>query len=347
MTYIITLFKRNYLFMLILTAVLVIFYILQSPRLGTGEPILSEFTSHVITIALINVLMAVSLNLVNGFTGQLSLGHGGFMCIGAYIAALTTKVILPVEGVYSYPVFFLALLLGGLVAGVVGYLIGLPTLRLKGDYLAIVTLGFGEVIRSLMVISDDISKGLAKLHLTYLSKVILEIGGPRGITGIKDLTVLPVCLVIVVIGVVFMRNLIYSSYGRAFRSIAEDEIASETMGVNTTRYKTLAFAVSAFWAGVGGGLLAHKLLFISPNNFTFMKSIEYLIYVYAGGMGSITGSIFAALGLTSILEFARTLNLDQWRLIFYPLLLIFLMLRRPEGIMGNRELPFIIPKEYR
>ncbi|MBN1232402.1 MAG: branched-chain amino acid ABC transporter permease [Candidatus Coatesbacteria bacterium] len=347
MNYFITLIKRNWLFFIIMTAVLIFMNILQTPQKSTGEPILSEFISHIITIALINVLMAVSLNLVNGFTGQLSLGHGGFMCIGAYSASMITKIILPASGNAGWLVFILALIIGGITSGLIGYLIGLPTLRLKGDYLAIVTLGFSEVIRSIMVISDDIANVLNSIGLVSISNVIKEIGGPRGITGIDERSILPVVLIIVAIGIIMMRNLIYSSFGRAFQSISEDEIASETMGINTTKYKTMAFSISAFWAGVGGGLLAHKLLFISPNNFTFLKSIEYLIYVYAGGIGSISGSILSAMGLTCVLEFTRTLNLDEWRFVFYALLLIVLMLKKPAGLMGNKEFRFMIPREYR
>jgi len=141
-----------------------------------------------------------------------------------------------------------------------------------------------------------------------------------------------------------MRNFIYSTHGRACLSIRENDVAAETMGIDTTRYKIIAFSLSAFFAGVGGGLFAHVLRFIHPDNFSFIKSIDYLIFLYAGGMGSITGSILAATGLTILPEFLRIINFQQWRMVIYPLLLIILMLRKPSGIFGNREFSFLIPK---
>jgi len=150
--------------------------------------------------------------------------------------------------------------------------------------------------------------------------------------------------VIAILSVIIMRNFIYSTHGRACLSIKEDELAAEAMGVNTTHYKIIAFSLSAFFAGVGGGLFAHVLRFIHPDNFSFIKSIDYLIYLYAGGMGSITGSILAATGLTILPEFLRVLNFQQWRLVVYPLLLVILMLRKPDCIFGNREFHFLVPK---
>ncbi|MCG2821492.1 MAG: branched-chain amino acid ABC transporter permease, partial [Candidatus Atribacteria bacterium] len=240
--------------------------------------------------------------------------------------------------------FIFSLIIGGLMAAIAGYLIGLPTLKLKGDYLAIVTLAFGEIVRSIVRASDEIAAFLNRIGLINFSETIDKISGPRGLSTIPALSKFWLVYVISILSVVIMRNFIYSTHGRACLSIRENEVAAETMGINTTRYKIIAFSLSAFFAGVGGGLFAHVLRFIHPDNFSFIKSIDYLIYLYAGGMGSITGSILAATGLTILPEFLRVINFQQWRMVIYPLLLVILMLRKPDGIFGNREFSFLVPK---
>jgi len=340
------LLKKYYKFIFITVAV----YLLIEMMNGTIPilpRILTRYYMQVLTFALINIIMTVSLNLINGFTGQLSIGHAGFMCIGAYTSAYFTTILFKASNMAYFPqlvLFVCSLMMGGFIAAIAGIIIGLPTLRLKGDYLAIVTLAFGEVIRSIIRASDEIAAFLSQIGLVKFSETINKINGPRGLSTIPALSKFWLVYVIAIISVIIMRNFIYSTHGRACLSIREDELASETMGVNTTHYKIIAFSLSAFFAGVGGGLFAHVLRFIHPDNFSFIKSIDYLIYLYAGGMGSITGSILAATGLTILPEFLRVINFQQWRMVVYPLFLVILMLRKPDGIFGNREFSFLIPR---
>lgn len=309
--------------------------------------ILTRYYMQILMFALINIIMTVSLNVINGFTGQLSIGHAGFMCIGAYTSAYFTTILFKAANMSYFPqlaLFLFSLVMGGLIAAIVGYLIGLPTLRLKGDYLAIVTLAFGEIVRSIVRASDEIASFLYSIGLVRFSETISAISGPRGLSTIPALSKFWLVYVIAILSIIIMRNFIYSTHGRACLSIRENELAAETMGVNSTKYKMIAFSLSAFFAGVGGGLFAHVLRFIHPDNFSFIKSIDYLIYLYAGGIGSITGSIMAATGLTILPEFLRVINFQQWRMVVYPLFLIILMLRKPDGIFGNREFSFLVPK---
>ena len=276
----------------------------------------------------INSILAMSLNLINGFTGQFSLGHAGFMAAGGYFSAalsvyqgenlLRLLSFLP-RGLAQGIVFFVFLILGGLFAAILGILIGIPTLRLKGDYLAIATLGFGEIIR-VFILNLDV------------------VGGPRGFPGIPKLTDITWVAFWAFICFIMIFRLIHSSHGRAIVSIREDETASESTGINTTYYKVLAFSIGAFFAGVAGGLFAHYLMMLHPSSFTFMRSIEILLMVVLGGLGSITGSVIGAFILTILPEALR--GFAQLRLIIYSLTLIILMLVRPSGIMGNKELSF-------
>ncbi|MEL7622464.1 MAG: branched-chain amino acid ABC transporter permease [Clostridiales bacterium] len=262
---------------------------------------------NLITIC-ISVIMAVSLNLITGFTGQLTLGHAGFMAVGAYFSAVMTVK----WGIY-FPV---SIFCGAVLAAVSGALIGLPTLRLKGDYLAIATLGFGEVIRVVL------------LNTKY-------VGGAAGLFGIPRLMNWTWVFFAAVITVVVIRNLLWSSYGRACISVREDEVAAELMGIDITHYKVLAFSVGAFFAGLGGGIYAHYFYGLQPGTFGFMKSIDYLVMVVLGGLGSVTGSILAAVVLTLI-----NVVLQQFsaiRMILYALLLILIMIFRPQGLMGSKE----------
>jgi branched-chain amino acid transport system permease protein len=276
----------------------------------------------------INSILAVSLNLINGFTGQFSIGHAGFMAAGGYFSAalsvyqgeklLNILSFLP-KDLAQGVIFLVFLILGGLFSAILGLIIGIPTLRLKGDYLAIATLGFGEIIR------------VAILNLDV-------VGGPRGFPGIPKLTDITWVAFWVFIAVVVIYRIINSSHGRAIISIREDETASESMGINTTYYKVLAFSIGAFFAGIAGGLFAHYLMMLHPSSFTFMRSVEILLMIVLGGLGSITGSIFGAFILTVLPEALR--GFAHLRLIIYSLTLIIMMLVRPSGLIGNREISF-------
>ncbi len=300
-----------------------------------------NFDPYFFTIVMyagINIILAVSLNLVNGFTGQFSMGHAGFMSVGGYIAAyLTTTLqtsnpsLLTGGGLAPAAIFGAALLLGGLGAAAAGYLVGLPSLRLKGDYLAIVTLGFGEIIR-----------------VTILN--IDAIGGARGMPNIPPLANFAWVYAVVVLAVFTVWRVVNSAHGRAFLSVREDEIAAEAMGVNTTKAKVRAFVIGAFFAGIAGGLFAHYLRYLNPQTFDFNKSFEIIIMVVLGGMGSVTGSVVAAIFLTVMREALRPLQeitkLD-FRMVIYSLMLIILMLNRPNGLFGTREFTDFLPKSWK
>jgi branched-chain amino acid transport system permease protein len=263
----------------------------------------------------INITLAVSLNLINGYTGQFSLGHAGFMAIGAYTAAMITTTLgsklLPLVGGQTWILFPLALYGGGLAASAAGLLVGVPSLRLKGDYLAIVTLGFGEIIR---VILQNID----------------AVGGPRGLIGIPDYTTLFWTFGLAAITVYTVWALVNSTYGRGFIAVNDDEIAAEAMGINTTRYKITAFVVGAFFAGLAGGVYAHFKQYIAPQGFGFDKSIEVVVIVILGGMGNNIGVIIAAVLLTLLTETLR--KFGDYRMILYSLLIIVLMITRPQGL---------------
>ncbi len=247
--------------------------------------ILNGYILHIINQSLIYVILAVSLNLINGITGQFSLGHMGFAGVGAYVSGTISTLVFKINP--STPggmaIFIFAIVAGGLAAAVVGFLIGFPSLRLKGDYLAIVTLGFGEIIRTVFN------------NIDY-------VGGPRGLLGIPRFSNFTTITVAALITIVVIRNLVESSHGRAMLAIRENELAAELVGVNTTHYKVLAFVIGAFFAGIAGGLFAHLLQMAHPTQFGFIKSVEVLIMIYAGGVGSLTGSAIAAFALTFLSE---------------------------------------------
>ncbi|SHH18341.1 amino acid/amide ABC transporter membrane protein 2, HAAT family (TC 3.A.1.4.-) [Thermosyntropha lipolytica DSM 11003] len=271
--------------------------------------VFNQYHQIIITSLCINIILAVSLNLINGFTGQLSLGHAGFMAVGAYVSVVLTKFM-------GMP-FLVGLVGGCLAAAAAGFVIGVPTLRLKGDYLAIATLGFGEIIRVILQ------------NIEY-------VGGPAGIVGIPKMTTWGWLFAGVVITIATIQNLINSSYGRAIISVREDEIASEVMGINITSYKVLAFVIGAFFAGLAGGLYAHYFYIIKPETFNFLKSFDVLVMVVLGGLGSTTGAVIAAAFIT--LLSAALQAFPAIRMIIYALILILLMIYRPQGLMGNKEL---------
>ena len=303
----------------------------------------SRFSSHIgpyyydIILSIgINIILAVSLNLVNGYTGQFSLGHAGFMSVGAYAAASFTTfgagpflgVLKPLGPFMSVTIFFgLALFFGGLAAGAAGLLVGIPSLRLKGDYLAIVTLGFGEIIK---VIIENVD----------------ALGGARGFSVASGYTNLFWVYATAAITVYVVLNLVNSTYGHGFLTVRDDEIAAEAVGINTTKFKVLAFTLAAFFAGIAGGLYAHFKQYINPEGFNFLKSVDIVTMVILGGMGSTWGVVLAAMLLTILPELLRWLSerpyLPHWlggllenRMIPYSLLLILLMLTRPQGLFGG------------
>ncbi len=288
--------------------------------------VVNPYHFQILMLIGINVVLAVSLNLVNGFTGQFSIGHAGFMAVGAYASAMfTIKLGQPmVASMHGVPLpvaqglaLLMALVAGGLLAAAAGWLVGLPSLRLRGDYLAIVTLGFGEIIR-VVILNVDV------------------IGGARGLPGIPAYATFFWVFGAVAAVIALARNLAHSSHGRALFAIRDDEVAAEALGVDTTSYKVLAFVLGAFFAGVAGGLFAHFLSYLNPSSFTFLKSIEVIAMVVLGGMGSISGSVIAAIVLTLMPEVLRSLK-DN-RMVIYALMLIVLMITRPQGLMGTREL---------
>ena len=273
----------------------------------SGGMIGSFWQLNIILIC-VNVIMAVSLNLINGYTGQFSLGHAGFMAVGAYVGVVaTTNFHLPL---------IVALILGAICAGILGFCIGLPTLRLRGDYLAIATLGLGEIIRIVI------------MNIEY-------VGGAAGFKGIPHLTNFTWVFFVMLFTLFFIKNFVNSSHGRACIAIRENEIAAEAMGVNTTKYKVMAFTIGAAFAGIAGGLFAHQFYLISPTSFTFLASFNYLIMVVLGGMGSITGSIAGAFVVTFLS--AALASFPEMRMIIYALALILLMFYRPQGLFGYME----------
>jgi branched-chain amino acid transport system permease protein len=293
----------------------------------------NPYTQFVMLLILTNVVLATSLNLVNGFTGQFSLGHAGFMAVGAYTSAwLVTRPELAV--LPDYLRFLLLPIAAGLLAAVAGYIVGLPSLRLRGDYLAIVTLGFGEIIRVVLLNSD-------------------AVGGARGMYGIPSTAAVPtlgmsefvaqfsVASIWTVVTFVTLWRIVHSAKGRAFLSVREDEIAAEAMGINITQTKVRAFVISAFFAGVGGALFAHSVKYLNPATFTFTKSVDIIIMIVLGGMGSFTGSVIAAAIITVLPEMVlrelQQITGVDLRMVIYSLMLILFMILRPSGILGTRE----------
>lgn len=280
-----------------------------------------DYYLQILLIVGIFITLTLSLNLINGFCGQFSLGHAGFWGAGAYASAIYSAYFsLPI------PVFFnmsIACLVGFLAASFCGVIIGVPCLRLKGDYLAIATLGFGEIVR-IIIMNTEL------------------VGGPRGFINIPQWANIYWVYAIAFLSIVFMVNLKRSTFGRAIISIREDEIAAENMGVNLFSYKLFSFIVGAGMAGVAGALFAHTQQFLHPSNFNFMWSVIILVMVILGGQGSVTGSVIGAVVLTIFPEVLRFMGgrASDWRMPIYSLLLIILMLARPQGLFGAHEFSF-------
>ena len=285
--------------------------------------VINSYLFQVITIAGINVIMTISLNMVIGITGQFSMGHAGFMSIGAYTGAVVSRLAYHMfsSGTAADElVLLVAMLCGGVVSAFFGFLIAMPTLKVRGDYLAIVTLGFGEIVRAVW-------------------RVVDYTGGALGFTGIPKLTSFTWVFVMILVAMYASRNFIGSAYGRSCLAIRDNEIAAEAMGINCRNYKVLAFVFAAFLAGVAGTLYAHLIQFIQPDNFASAKSTDYIVYLYAGGVGTISGSIFGAIALTILPELLRFLS--DWRLVIYALLLLYIIIWQPHGLFGGREFKFL------
>lgn len=295
--------------LLVRAAILAAAYVVVLVLINIGV-ITSYYMATMATIS-INIILAVSLNLITGFTGQLSLGHAGFMAIGAYACALVTMRYPTVLG------FLAGVLLGAALAALVGFLVGLPTLRLRGDYLAIATLGIAEIVRILL------------LNFEFTN-------GAAGLSGIPQFVNWTWMFVFTVGTVVVIRNFVRSSYGRATISMREDEIAAESIGVNATRAKTLAFTIGAFFGGVAGALYSSYFYFIKPDLFGFLKSVDILVIVVLGGLGSLSGSVIAAVLLALVSTLLQPF--PEIRMIIYALVLVLIMIFRPQGLMGSREL---------
>ena len=303
------LLQKNDLKMLVLA--LVIYGIIMGL---TSAGMLNAFWQLNLIFAGLNIILAASLNLINGYTGQFSLGHAGFMAVGAYVG-----VVLTTNFQMAFPV---AILAGGVTAGLLGALIGLPTLRLRGDYLAIATLGLGEIVRIVII------------NVPY-------VGGAAGFKGIPHHTDFTWVFCLMLVTLFIIKNFVNSRHGRACLAIRENEIAAESMGVNTTRYKVLAFSIGAFFAGVAGALFGHNMYILSPASFTFMQSFNILIMVVMGGLGSMTGSIAGALVVTFLS--AALASFPNARMIIYALALILLMFYRPQGLFGYVEVTAMQP----
>jgi branched-chain amino acid transport system permease protein len=300
---------------------LLLIALVASALVSLISPRFNPYYLHILLAIGINVILAVSLNLINGYTGQFSLGHAGFMSVGAYVTAsimmFAGPQLLPMLGGTDSMaglsvLFFFALVSGGLVAAVVGLLVGVPSLRLKGDYLAIVTLGFGEIIRVVL-------------------QNIQAVGGPSGLKGIPTYTNFFWTYAWAAIAIYTVLGLVHSTYGRGFLAVHDDEVAASAIGINTTRYKVTAFVVGSFFAGVAGGLYAHLNTFIAPSGFDFMKSFDIVVMVILGGMGNTFGVVVAAILLTVLPELLRPVA--EYRMILYALLIIIIMLTRPQGLL--------------
>ncbi|AXN37674.1 branched-chain amino acid ABC transporter permease [Peribacillus butanolivorans] len=300
-----TTFKRAKGFWLSISLSLIFFAVIQV-LIGGGS--LNPFYQNTLMFIGINIILAASLHLIIGVTGQFSIGHAGFLAVGAYASAIMTmKLEMP---------FVVALIVGGLVAALAGLIIGIPSLRLKGDYLAIATLGFGEIVRIIL------------LNIDY-------VGGASGMQ-VSHFTTWPWVFAAVLVTIIVIRNFTSSTHGRACISIREDETAADSMGINTTYYKVVAFAIGAFFAGIAGGLYAHNFYIIQPSNFGFLKSFDILILVVLGGLGSLSGAVLAAILLTVVTTFLQ--DYPETRMIIYSLVLIVMMIYRPQGLMGTKEI---------
>lgn len=304
--------KQDAVFLL---AAVVVFAVLQFLM---AERIVSSFWRLNISLICLNVMLASSLNLINGVTGQFSLGHAGFMAVGAYVSAVCT--------VFLHLPFVVSLVSGAAAAGLLGFLVGVPTLRLQGDYLAIATLGMGEIIR-----------------ICILN--IQQVGSASGMSGIPRDTTFPWLFFCMVVTLFVLKNIIHSKQGRACLAVRENAIAAEAMGIDTTAFKVFAFTIASMFAGLAGALFSHYFGIAHPSSFTFMRSFDIMTMVVLGGLGSLSGSVIGAFILTLIAAVMQ--SYPEYRMIVYALLLIILMLYRPNGILGNKELAELMLSKWK
>ncbi len=308
---------------LVLTALLWLVFIVMM-----DNGMITNYWSGIIITIGINIILTVSLNIATGYLGQLPLGHAGFMAVGAYAGGIYMKatplaeLLKAGDTMGAIPYIILALFLAGAIAAVFGVIIGIPALRLKGDYLAIITLGFGEIIRVILTNIDSV----LGFKFTYGA------AGLKRIPKISEFTLVFICVAITIL---VIHMVMKSRHGRAILSIRENEIASESCGVDTTFYKVMGFVMSAFFAGIAGCLYAGYLGSAFPSTFKFMKSIEILVMVVLGGMGSMLGSVVAATVLTIISELLR--DFGDLRMVIYGLMLVVMMILRPKGLMGTYD----------
>lgn len=308
--------KNNFVNKVILPAALAIVAAVV-PFVLIQKNLLDGYSAQILIMCAINAIMALSVNIICGITGQLSLGQAGFMALGGYATILLTDMAhLPLP---------VSIILAALITAFFGFLIGFPTLRLEGDYLAIVTLAFGEIIRVVLVNLKDLT------------------GGPNGKQFNTTLTFFDGPAFFVITGVliliiILLQNFIRSTYGRAILAVREDEVAANANGIGVFKYKMIGFVIASFVAGIGGALYVSRIGFIKPDQASFTKSIDYLIFVVLGGMGSTTGAILAAYVLTFLQEVLRFLK--DFRLLIYPIVLIIVMIFRPQGLLGTKEFSF-------
>jgi branched-chain amino acid transport system permease protein len=324
---------------LIVAVILIaVLYVLNAMMSSTGffGIGVDDYQARLLVFICINIILATSLNLINGFTGQFSIGHAGFMAVGAYSSAyFTVNYGKALEGSFGFlgetgaasAVLVLAIVIGAVVSAIMGLIVGIPSLRLKGDYLAIVTLGFAEIIRIVILNIDAVGGATGYAVPGYAS--FLWIG------------------LFTIITIIVIHNIVKSDAGRALISIREDELAAEAMGVNVTRYKVTSFVVGSAFAGIAGVLFAHYNKFLHTNDFQFIRSFEIIIMIVIGGMGSMTGAILGAIIVTLLPELLRqlpaiqvgatTFQFADLRLVIFALILILTMILRPQGILGTRE----------
>jgi branched-chain amino acid transport system permease protein len=319
-------------------AVAVLLVLNQVFEYGMGDFQINPYYARIINLIGINITLAVSLNLINGLAGQFSIGHAGFMAVGGYTATFVTvyhgRDIAAMAGssldaaAGSSVAMVVSLLAGATAAAIAGLAVGIPSLRLRGDYLAIVTLGFSEIIRVIIL-------------------NVPAVGGATGFTDAIPITNFFWIFAMALMTIVIVRNIAASTFGRALATIRGDEIAAEAMGISTTRYKVLAFVISAALAGVAGGLSGQLFANpLNPQNLNFVKSIEVIVMIVLGGIGSITGAVFGATTLTILPEALRTFDqqFPGLRMVIYALLLILMMIFRPQGVFGRRELAWPWPR---
>ncbi|MCF6178350.1 MAG: branched-chain amino acid ABC transporter permease [Geopsychrobacter sp.] len=307
------------------------------------EELLGLYTLSVLMFMGVNIILSSSLNLVNGYMGEFSCGHAGFMCVGAYVSSLLGVWLFAKDRVFGAPfldpdyaiyAFPFIILIGGIAAAIAGLLVAIPSYKTRGDYLAIITIAANYIIISSI-------------------ENIGSIGGSRGFMGMKrvigsmediaDLPWMPIWVFIFTVGTIWvLRRYVSSTFGKGVSAICQDEVAAEIMSVNTNKMKTISFMLSSGLAGIGGGLFAYIIGYVNPGSFTILKSTEVLVMVYLGGMGSLSGSVLSAILFTFLLELLRPLGIFKWVII--PLMLVIMMQFRPEGIMGKRELGDIFPR---